>query len=68
MATIDARAGLAMAATSIGFHRSTDGGVNWVRGGRGLPDRDFTSLAFGPDGAPMYLSEFADGGVYRSGR
>jgi photosystem II stability/assembly factor-like uncharacterized protein len=55
-----------LAATSRGLYRSSDDGSNWALGARGLPDSDFTGIAVSPGGDPVFVSDFAWGGVYRS--
>lgn len=59
-------AGLILAATTQGLYRSANQGATWSRGGRGLPDSDYTGLAIAPGGAAIFVSDFIWGGIYRS--
>jgi photosystem II stability/assembly factor-like uncharacterized protein len=55
------------ATTPEGLLKSTDQGRVWQKRGRGLPDSDIRGLALTADGRILYASDFARGGLYRSG-
>jgi photosystem II stability/assembly factor-like uncharacterized protein len=55
------------ATTPSGLLKSSDRGRTWQRRGGGLPYSDITGLALHPDGRTVYASDFARGGVFKSG-
>jgi len=63
---VSGHSGLILAATTQGLYRSANHGATWSRGGRGLPDSDYTGLAITPGGASLFVSDFIWGGIYRS--
>lgn len=56
-----------LAATHHGLRRSYDLGATWLRGALNLPDSDYTGLLVGGGGESIHVSDFAWGGIYRSG-
>ena len=54
------------ASTSRGLMRSPDQGRTWEHRGGGLPLLDITGLALDPNGRTIFVSEFSEGGLWRS--
>jgi photosystem II stability/assembly factor-like uncharacterized protein len=54
------------ATSSRGLMRSPDQGRTWEHRGGGLPLLDITGLAMDPNGRTIFVSEFSEGGLWRS--
>ena len=54
------------ASTTRGLMRSADQGRTWEHRGGGLPLLDITGLAMDPNGRTITVSEFSEGGLWRS--